>query len=208
MQVEELDNHIRTALGRDVKAFSCPEKLSVLLIFLSVVLAVCVVCGVIDGSITRGFNWMFAVGSPVLIAFIGVVGWYIQFRKPYLAVGSNGVAFPLACGEVIPWSNIKSIDVFSDWTFHGRRCEHHVAVALKLKRGSLDDYGPTWRSLTYIFGYRSHYVRNIVLLSTIYCAESPEEVRWILLHKWRQALQPWGRVQTSRIHDRSRMVAG
>jgi hypothetical protein len=187
MTMPQLDERTTENLGQNVRVFADQQMLFMAIAIMGVGLTAFGVIGYLDGDIkTEGLIYHI-VALPLLLGFTYAVGWWIQFRRPFMAVGSRGVAFPMACHEVIPWSNIDSIETSSECTVHGRHVESHVAVALKLKSGSLEEYRPTLRSKLPLIGYRSHYSRNIVLLSKIYCPLSPEKVLDILAGYFQKA---------------------
>ena len=187
MKKPQLDQRTRRALGEDVQVFSDPQRLIQHVAIAGLGLGAFVAFEYFYGQKQTEELIFLALIAPVLLTFMLVTGWWVLLRKPYMAVGSRGVAFPLACNEIIPWANIASINTYRQVTGYGRHLEEHVAVALELKKGSLMDYAPTWRSRYWLVGYRSYYIRNVVLLPTTCCSLSPEQVQALLTNAWQNA---------------------
>ena len=114
MKNPQLDDRIRRNLGEEVKVFAEPQKLYQIMAIMGSMLMAFVMIGYFDGSIKPEHIVFFIVGLPIVLWITYFVGQKTQFQAPYLAVGRRGVAFPLACRDVIPWSNINSIRCYPE----------------------------------------------------------------------------------------------
>jgi hypothetical protein len=174
-----LGARLQRALGDGVQAYCSPSNALLFLVLPPAMIAGLLTVMVAAGEIPLKNVWIIALLFPVVVG-VYWLAWLFQFRTPYLATGSSGIAFPMACHRVIPWSNIAGFVVRSTSTYHGKTWEYHVGVEILLNEGTLFQYVPTWRMAVPVFGYRQHFAQNVVLLSTIYCDKSEEEIRQIL----------------------------
>jgi len=182
----KLDLQIKNALGENIETANDAQNL---ILLAATFVGFMMIFGIITIVVDRDTSgWIVLFSAPLLGALLALAMWFTQFHKPYIAVGSNGVAFPLVSDEVIHWKDIDKITLSEVTLRHSDSRQSYIGVQLDCADGFLMDRKLKWHARIPFIGQIATLDDNKILLSTIYCRRSTSGLASLLLRHFRNVV--------------------